>query len=397
MKTLALIFTLILAAQCQDATTTTTLPETTMEVTTALQPIAEVKNKTLSELVKEQTETIKKILLENKQYPEMKEKAPSKVLTKQEKEKQSIEELRLKCMNFFKLGFGGSTTTTTPKPIQTIIPFGPVMKPEFLRPKPVENGNFFYIAHQPADVFGYRTNNKLGERLEPSASEINEEFTEKPFTTISPVMDETATNVEKFEAVTGATPNQKYKYVKLEPLVLQKTMLTNGKTYFYWYKPLPSTQSFVQIPDIPENENVETVAQPQSQSNQVPLPAQYQYYLDPKTGSIIRNSKPPQPTTTETPKESYNPAPKFYINPQTGMIYQHANPQIVQQQQIETQTEKVPDYTITYQQTEAETPKPQVRYMIPMLLATKEDLAKLQNNPKNQFMFFPSYPKAADA
>jgi len=136
---------------------------------------------------------------------------------------------------------------------------------------------------------------------------------------------------------------------------------------YYWFKPLQPYQSFIQIPDTPENKDVESVAKPENIN--YPIPPSYKYYIDPVSGDIMRN---------EAPKR-----PQFFLNPVTGQLYQYSGPNdLIYHQRREPDVTSTSTSTTTTTTTTT-TPKPimpefNIEYPLP-----EEDI--LPDYPKDKY------------
>lgn len=232
--------------------------EKTTEKTIVIKPSNQ--NKTISDLVKEQAETIKKIVSSQKQsqidYPTVTRREPDIKMDsniKEKKERESIEQLRLKCQHLFKLmnknEDGASTIQTTAAiesttPFATIIPFGPAIKPEFLKNKSkptTQNLDNVYIFESTSPQQELTNNDNLAV-----------ESTQQNPIVIKPFLNEDSNN--NYNNVQGLSysyptngPNgQEVKYIKLEPVILQRMLLSNGQNYFYWYRTVPNYMKYAE-------------------------------------------------------------------------------------------------------------------------------------------------------
>lgn len=203
-------------------------------------------NKTISELVKEQAEAIKKIVSAQKpintqiDYPTVTRKDPDTKL-KEIKEQESIEELRVKCQHLFKItnrnddgdpNYSSAITTST---FATVLPFGPPQKPEFLKHKKINNPN-----HQNIESFEAKPTAPIATTPTPSQQQeimINNDNMAAESTQTNPVIS----NYDEDNYYYPYPTNDKaVKYIKLEPVILQRLLMSNGQSYFYWYQTVPN-------------------------------------------------------------------------------------------------------------------------------------------------------------
>lgn len=272
---------------CCSPITTPSLIETT--------PIPEtetVENRSISDMMLKQTETVKKIVSEqakHQEYPVItKFDAEHKEINNKEMDKMSLEELRIKCQHFAKF-FNTSRLQDTRPPLPQKndfqIGYRPIMfeqkkRPVYVPPTPPHSPRFpatrpgFYITTQATT-------------------------TAKPVTTPTPV----TSNV---------------KYIRLEPVILQKTILSDGRTVYYWHKSLPSAVAYpaaqtamqTQKPSTEssiEEEVVETTEQPHTTTgsyyNRYDIRNFFAFYRSPSTTT----EKSTTTTTTTTSKPNVGP------------------------------------------------------------------------------------------
>ncbi|XP_065161556.1 uncharacterized protein [Atheta coriaria] len=396
----------------------------------------ETPRKLINDLILQQTDAIKKIVLEQQiplgtqvKYPtNTKHDADIKYSnnndvskTKGTIETESIYELKKQCQHLSRIfdsviSMQPQKLDSTLERTKTVEAIGAYNQPDLLKFKPKFSspppmympqpqqmpGNYFIFTQTP-EMYVPRIN-KYSDKMDEAASnteedviapsdEIEYEDEEDSFTTTttqSPELPDSDPTMSSISSTSSTTTEPIpimpiFKYVPLEPIVQKKVLLPSGKNSIYWYRLLPKTQSFVQIPDTPETENVKVVAQPQSFNEGTSLPAQYHFYIDPQTGVIKANTAAKQTVQ-----------PQFFINPQTGMIYQSALPhqfiyhkRVTSHQQYSrtTTTEKnmLPTYTIDIPQPEEEhvefkkSNKHEFRFVIPM--AVSGTRAQVSNYP----------------
>lgn len=137
------------------------------------------KNETLIDLIQQQTDSVKRIVSHHQtQYPVV-TKYPNNKL---KQESETFENLKIRCQQLARLN----------------------------APPRVENKTGFYITAEP---------------------------TPTKTTTGTPI---TITSTSTTTATPKPKPPQNIKYIKLEPVILQKTILSDGRTIYYWHKSLPS-------------------------------------------------------------------------------------------------------------------------------------------------------------
>lgn len=239
------------------------------------------QNKTITELVKEQTEAIKKIVSLQRptqiDYPTVTRKDPdikSEVKLKEEKEKESIEQLRIKCQHLFKvMSKNDDNSPTTRQPLTTTfataIPFGPALKPDFLKNKP---------------KFTTNINDEI-ETTSASTQQIIENLSADS-TQLNPIVSVPVNDKQDFLYPYTANDNS-IKYIKLEPVILQRMLMSNGQNYFYWYRTVPNYVKY---------------AEPHQQLFQTQEQSKYSIkYVVPSSTPAMTTTKPIT-TTTTTPR-----------------------------------------------------------------------------------------------
>lgn len=244
-----------------------------------------VNNKTTTDLEREQAEIIKKIVSSQLDHPVptkagddvkinresinaetklvmideantkedsiIKESAEVAAI-KEQKERESIELLRIKCQQLFKLSpknddaLTHSMSTTT---FATVIPFGPVIKPEFLKyktkfttPSPIT----------PASLTTTTTTSTTESSNTPITStstlkyqtdlsdNLAMESTQHEPIVLKPITHTNEINKKEFFYPYTSNVDETVKYVKLEPVILQRMLLSNGQNYYYWYRTVPN-------------------------------------------------------------------------------------------------------------------------------------------------------------
>lgn len=162
-------------------------------------------NKTVTELVNQQTEAIKKIIsaqkLQHVEYPIVTRQDATVKDTVKENPKDSNEDLHVRCQQLLNQQWQKSTTPPTKNEKLEIItnineastekPYGLLVRPELLKSK-LPN-----------------TNNQFG-------------------------LTENENNIQ---------------LIKFEPVILQKTILKDGKVLYYWHKSLPFPQ-YLMVPKL---------------------------------------------------------------------------------------------------------------------------------------------------
>lgn len=176
-------------------------------------------NQTIGELMAQQADNVKKIIADQNQqqtstveYPVATKAEPNySEEAKKQIEKLSMEQLKIKCQHFSKL-FQVNKTNESNKPsihqTQNTSPRSNNHKPYSFQARPV------YI--QPKTTFK--------PKYVP---------TQKPngfYITQGSVTQQPKVN----------TPTAPVKYIRLEPVILQKTILNDGRTVYYWHRSLPT-------------------------------------------------------------------------------------------------------------------------------------------------------------
>lgn len=163
-------------------------------------------------------------------------------------DKLSLEELKLKCSHLAALLNSNKTSTTTTPPPNKYINY----KFHETSPRPV------YIP-RPSFRPIYSTTAK------PNGFYITQNMkTPKPTLNVPP-----------------AAP---IKYIRLEPVILQKTILSDGRTMYYWHKSLPTAVEYANsavTQEVPNNQPPAYVAPPQYEAP----PYKYGYNYNPYTSN----------------------------------------------------------------------------------------------------------------
>lgn len=181
---------------------------------------------------------------------------------------------------------GEKESLVHPEPsLATVEAFGPTQKPGFLKKQPpqsfpglpdatTETQRYFLLTRPPGSNSVYR--NQYYPQQTESAIEQNSNVPKTLQTVASAV--EYPTNI---------------KYIQLEPVILQKTFLNNGRTLFYWYRSLPTISQYGQTLSAPQNE-------PSPLSSQVPI------YLttSPTTTTTTTTSTTPEPPVAVSSEEN---------------------------------------------------------------------------------------------
>lgn len=177
-------------------------------------------NHTIGELIAQRTEDIKKIVAyQNQQqaieYPVVTKLEPNySEEVKKQIEKLSIEELKIKCQHFSKLFQVNKTNANIPtvqngvNPNQNVLnrsnnnhkPYSSQTRPVYIPPKTTFKPKYFTTP-------------------KPNGFYITQGTTQKP---------------------TIHTQKTPIKYIRLEPVILQKTILSDGRTVYYWHRSLPT-------------------------------------------------------------------------------------------------------------------------------------------------------------
>lgn len=252
------------------------------------------KNKTIDKLIKEQTDLIKQIVSNSRsaitEHPTTTtQKEVDKTELKQQKEKESIEDLIRKCQHLSKNAPNedneekGISNSTKKDQITTVEAFGPAIKPQFLenfklqaklqniQPQPKEeinNSSTTIKLSQSEPLTNAQLAADLKEKLDNSATTplsvlenttlINgKESLENSFTTQDNYESEskqqsiTISEKPQFEEYNRQLQNHlvqlPIQYVQFEPYVLQKIVFSSGKELFYWYKKYPTIPQFLSV------------------------------------------------------------------------------------------------------------------------------------------------------
>lgn len=226
------------------------LIETTPYSLETLDEVTAVQNNKTTEksvLEERQTEAIKRVIAEHQDIP-----LEYPVLTKYEPQlemdKISLEELKIKCQLLSRLlGINNKTSQTIPtRPANHKYPdiqarpvyyptrptFRPIKYPQTSKPQG------FYITSQPSTT-----------RRPPST--------------------------------TNEQPTTPIKYIRLEPVILQKTILGDGRTVYLWHKSLPTA---VEYPTNYYNQiqSESHTGYDYNNANKLGYSPQYGYYYDSK-------------------------------------------------------------------------------------------------------------------
>lgn len=214
-------------------------------------------NETIGELIAQQTDNVKKIVADQNEqqasiaeYPVIAKEEPNySEEAKKQIEKLSIEQLKVKCQHFSKLFQVNKTNELNKSPIHSGI-------------TPNQNA--------------YRSNNHkpYNSQARPVYIQPKTTFQPKYFTTQKPngfyITHGSATQKPKVN-----TPKTPVKYIRLEPVILQKTILNDGSTVYYWHRSLPTAVEISS--DTSQNNQIST-------STEQPLP--YNNYYDQPTPNI---------------------------------------------------------------------------------------------------------------
>lgn len=252
-----------------------TFTETTPNSSDSLEHVAEQNIKTTekSVLPERQTESIKRVSAEHQdissEYPPITRREPQ-----QDIDKMSIEQLKLKCQQLSKL-----LSQTTP----AIPP------------------NHKYPDIQERPIY-YPTR--------PTFRPIRYPQTSKPQGFY--VTAQTTTTKRPPTSISGQT-TAPIKYIRLEPVILQKTILGDGRIVYLWHKSLPTT---VEYPSNPTNYYPYQQSEDQKKlnyndQNKLGYSSRYGYYYDPnhqlyannnyqKTNEITTTNGNVQHITTES-------------------------------------------------------------------------------------------------
>ncbi|KAL3276022.1 hypothetical protein HHI36_020752 [Cryptolaemus montrouzieri] len=234
------------------------------------------KNTNLNEtevdrLAFQQTEAIKKIISDSQQvqldHAQAQEK-PTEPRNQPNKTEINLEELRAKCkhlenmlrLNESKFDEKRSESEYVTPPSSRYPPY-----PVYFRTKKDKNK-----ATPPSKAF-YIT------RFTPNITTS---------TTPPPTKDDESNNV---------------KYIKLEPVILQKTFLTNGKVVYYWHKSLPTAMQYSQQPEKERNVATTTVRPTTAASSGI---YSFKNFFPFSIGNSDSYEPSSTTTTTTTPKYS---------------------------------------------------------------------------------------------
>lgn len=252
-----------------------------------------LNNSEVDKLMTKQTEAIKKIVSDTQQiqleYPDKDQAAPKASEPIKNSTEVNLEDLRIKCQHLerlFRLNNSKfeSDSLTNLKPEETSTTT--IYKKKFPLTYPV-----YFQGRR--DKTKYSTPKIKGFYV-----------TTVPTETSSP---NTTPKTPKKEQ-----PN--VKYIKLEPVILQKTFLSNGKVVYYWHKSLPSAINYPNTLQEPEIKPISTTTQPTTTTtassiysfrNLFPFYSMsnsdsYYTSTESTTTSTTTTSTAPTPTTTTT-------------------------------------------------------------------------------------------------
>ncbi|XP_044745261.1 uncharacterized protein LOC123307083 [Coccinella septempunctata] len=177
-----------------------------------------LNNSEVDKLMTQQTEAIKKIVSDTQQiqleYPQTEKPASDTTELKKNYTEINLEDLRVKCQHLERLFRANNSkfendSQMNSKPVET-------STPSMFRKK--------YPLTYPV-YFQGRKDNKY------STPKIKGFYV----TTVPTVATSQSTTPK-----TSKKEQPNVKYIKLEPVILQKTFLTNGKVVYYWHRSLPS-------------------------------------------------------------------------------------------------------------------------------------------------------------
>lgn len=136
-------------------------------------------------------------------------------------------------------------------------------RPVFIRNKPAfiqKNGAGFYVTTSPLGKVVILENfltksSRLGGNEAPTTKRpfwftstniprVTTKYTPStttPSTTTTKQTTEAHDSTEAPAPTTSAKPKIKIKYTKFEPVILQKTILTDGRVMYHWHRSLPTT------------------------------------------------------------------------------------------------------------------------------------------------------------
>jgi len=348
---------------CLIITEITSLP--LQEVTTIQNTSAQEYNesKSIEEIVKQQTETVKAIVKQQEQnnldsiiLSKQKIAQAQKKLTKNDSN-LSIEELRAKCEQLQKLLNNKNNKNDIENSDNVETEKEETKNVLSSYPQSVTNLPYGYSSNLPYNRFkvsGYQHRNM------PSQLNLyKSEYTYKPsmsgFYVTTEVTSTTPKNVE-----ISTTPNPKksinnVKYIRLEPVILQKTFLGDGRVVYYWHKSLPTSIHYPQKQHISSKRIDE-------------LPMTQFITTTPK----IVTTEPPTTTTTSSGFFLRNLFPTFY----SSIDYKKPTSTTTTPKPPPT-TEKVNNYP------------QQLRFVVPVPMENEDSYTVKQPYEFDQFSYYP--------
>lgn len=221
--------------------------ETTLDTLETSEEVAEQTSRTTEKSILEekQTEAIKRISAEHVDTPPVEYPSIAKYQHQREQEKLSFEQLKIKCQHLSRLIDTNRTNQIVPN-----------------RP----------INHKYPDVHArpvyYPTRATFRPVKYPSTSKPHGFYvTSQPSTTKSPPTTE--------------QPTTPVKYIRLEPVILQKTILADGRTVYLWHKSLPTAVEYPANYNNQPEQNKEQSGYHYGNQNKFGYSPQYGYYYDP--------------------------------------------------------------------------------------------------------------------
>ncbi|XP_060519363.1 uncharacterized protein LOC132697764 isoform X2 [Cylas formicarius] len=250
-----------------------------------------------------QTETVHQIKAVEEKI-EQTRNAYSKSLPNYEESKDNVmtlDELKQRCQHFSKL-------FEPTKESDSIIPYNSetapgriigstTLRPVYIRNKPtfIQKTNGFYVTVQPIGMkngvhdFNAFANYKYQRSTEKPYPEVHSTPKLQPVTRSSPTTPPTISTTA--DGMAATPPKIKIKYTRLEPVILQKTILTDGRILYHWHKALP-TAAF----DVPVQETG-TPIQPE------PAPYEFPSFVAHKPSHETATER--STTSTTTSKSSW--------------------------------------------------------------------------------------------
>lgn len=258
---------MIVCCQKQLVLSLPALTETTPNYSESLDQIIEQNNKTAEKtlLPERQTESIKRVSAEHKdissEYPPITNREPQ-----QEIDKMSLEQLQIKCQQLSKL-LSQSTTIRPPNHKYPDIQERPIYYPTRATFRPI----------------------RYPQTMKPQG-----------FYVTAPT---TTTTTKRPQISMSDQPTTPIKYIRLEPVILQKTILGDGRIVYLWHKSLPTT---VEYPNNPTNYYPYQQSEDQkklnnySDQNKLGYSSRYGYYYDPSNQIYANNNYQKTSETTTT-------------------------------------------------------------------------------------------------